>query len=100
MEDAEGLDNEAYWLEKTAGRIKIGGVGVIDDIQDIEPTISDVKEDDFVVLVSHNPDYAEEMETDLIDLVLAGHNHGPGYFPGLMGSYPSLEIWPEVPYRS
>ena len=71
------LDNEACWLEKNGGRIKLGGVGdYLEDIQDIEPTIGDVKDDDFVVLVSHNPDYAEEMETDRIDLVLAGHNHG------------------------
>jgi predicted MPP superfamily phosphohydrolase len=71
------IDNEAYWLEKNGGRIKVGGVGdYLEDIQDIEPTIADVNKNDFVVLVTHNPDYVEEMGTDKVDLVLAGHNHG------------------------
>jgi predicted MPP superfamily phosphohydrolase len=71
------IDNEAYWLEKNGGRIKVGGVGdYLEDILDIEPTIADVNNNDFVVLVTHNPDYAEEMGTDKVDLVLAGHTHG------------------------
>ena len=71
------IDNAAYWIEKNGGRIKIGGVGdYLEDMQDIEPTVTDVKNDDFVVLVTHNPDFAEEMRTDKVDLVFAGHNHG------------------------
>lgn len=71
------IDNTAYWLEKNGERIKIGGVGdYLEDIQEIEPTIADVKNEDFVVLVTHNPDYAEDIRTDKIDLVFAGHTHG------------------------
>lgn len=71
------IDNKAYWLEKNGGRIKVGGVGdYYADIQEIEPTVADVEDDDFVILVTHNPDYAEEIKTDKVDLVFAGHTHG------------------------
>jgi hypothetical protein len=31
---------------------------------------------DFVILVSHTPDFAENLKTDKIDLMLSGHTHG------------------------
>ena len=50
------LDNQAGWIRKGSEKIKIGGVGELwEDAQDIYPTIHDVKEEDFVILVSHNP---------------------------------------------
>jgi len=71
------IDNKAKWIYIGSDRIKIGGVGdYLEDTQNIKPTINDVKENDFVILVSHNPDYAEEIRTNLIDLVLSGHTHG------------------------
>ncbi|MDO9536337.1 MAG: metallophosphoesterase [Bacillota bacterium] len=71
------IDNLARWIEKNGEQIKIGGVGdYLEDIQDINPTIADVKNEDFVVLVTHNPDYVEHLKTDKIDLVFAGHTHG------------------------
>lgn len=71
------IDNKAGWIEKNGARIKIGGVGdYLEDIQDLDPTISDVKNEDFVVLITHNPDYVEQVKTNVIDLVFAGHNHG------------------------
>lgn len=71
------IDNRAYWIEKNGARIKIGGVGdYLEDIQDLDPTVSDVTTEDFVVLVTHNPDFVEQIDTDVIDLVFAGHNHG------------------------
>ncbi len=71
------LDNMAYWIEKGTDRIKLGGVGdFYEDIQDLEPTISDVSAEDFVILVSHHPDYVEQIKTDKIDVVFAGHTHG------------------------
>jgi len=71
------IDNKACWIEKDGKKIKLGGVGDlwVDD-QDIEPTIRDVEDEDFVILVSHNPDYVEEIETSRIDLVMSGHTHG------------------------
>lgn len=58
------------------------------DIQDIGPTIDEAKESDYVILLSHNPDYAERIETDRIDLVLSGHTHGGQVtFFGLFAPY-------------
>lgn len=71
------LDNRAEWVYNNGERIKIGGVGdMFEDIQDINPTTSDVREQDFVILLSHNPDFAEKIKTHNIDLVLSGHTHG------------------------
>ncbi len=80
------LDNKAYWIDKGEDRIKLGGVGdYFEDVQDINPTIEDVTADDFVILVSHNPDYVEHIVTDKINFVFAGHTHG--------GQITFLGIW-------
>jgi predicted MPP superfamily phosphohydrolase len=71
------LDNKSEWINKDGQRIKIGGVGDIwEDKQELDKTIFDVEEKDFVILLSHNPDYAERIKTTKIDLVLSGHTHG------------------------
>lgn len=65
------LDNKAFWVYKNRERLKIGGVGdYFEDKQDIATTINDVGINDFVILVFHNPDYVEELNTDKVDLVL------------------------------
>jgi len=71
------LDNRALWIQRGTSRIKLGGVGdVWEDVQTPQPTVHDVGEGDFVILVSHNPDFAEELTTDLVDVMLSGHTHG------------------------
>lgn len=71
------INNSSFWLKIKNDSIKIGGVGDMwEDRQLIDSTISDVTQDNFVLLVSHNPDYAEVMETNKIDLMLSGHTHG------------------------
>lgn len=71
------LKNKAKWVTVKDGGIKIGGV---DDLyfgrKDIGPTVNDVQEEDFVILLSHNPDYADKIKNNKIDLVLSGHTHG------------------------
>jgi uncharacterized protein len=70
-------DNKAFWVLKDGARIKIGGVGdYYEDVQDVNPTINDVQKNDFVILLSHNPDYAELLKTDKVDLMFSGHTHG------------------------
>jgi predicted MPP superfamily phosphohydrolase len=70
-------DNQSYWINEGNDRIKIGGVGEFwEDVQIIENTIGDVRKDDFCILLSHNPDYMEILETDKVDLMLSGHTHG------------------------
>ena len=54
------IDNKALWIYKDGARIKLGGVGDYwTDSPDISPTTEDVRRDDYVVLLSHNPDYCE-----------------------------------------
>ena len=71
------LDNKAQWITIKGGGIKIGGVGdMYADNQNIKPTVNDVQEEDFVILLSHNPDYVEEIKNYKVDIVLSGHTHG------------------------
>lgn len=70
-------DNDSYWIKEGNDSIKIGGVGDLwEDVQIIDNTISDVKQNNFCILLSHNPDYMELLDTDLVDLMLSGHTHG------------------------
>jgi predicted MPP superfamily phosphohydrolase len=70
------LDNRGVWLERNGGRIRLGGVS---DYQEgepqVDPTLEGTKEDDLVILLSHNPDFAEGLP-EAVDLVLSGHTHG------------------------
>lgn len=83
MENAgiTALNDRAEWLEIGRDRIKIAGVDWHTDWQfnsesDMGSLINDTEENDFVILVSHTPDFAEKLNTDKIDLVLSGHTHG------------------------
>lgn len=71
------IDNQSFWVKKGADSIKIGGVGDLqEDIQVPENTLKGLKNSDFAILVSHQPDYIENLNADLIDLTLSGHTHG------------------------
>jgi predicted MPP superfamily phosphohydrolase len=87
------LDNRAVWLNKAGGRIKLGGVGdYFTDTQDLRPTLNGVRMKDFVILVTHNPDYCEALTTTKVDLVLSGHTHG--------GQVTCFGLWaPVIPSR-
>lgn len=70
-------DNQSYWIKEGNDSIKIGGVGDLwEDVQIIENTTKDVEQNDFCILLSHNPDYMELLNTDRVDLMLSGHTHG------------------------
>ena len=43
---------------------------------DIEKAIEDSQPEDFVLLVSHNPDVTMQQDTTGVDLILSGHTHG------------------------
>ncbi len=77
VNDIKSLDNKSYWIVKDNERIKIGGVAdYLYDKPDIKNTLHDVDTDDFIILVSHNPDYVEEIKNHNINLMLSGHTHG------------------------
>jgi predicted MPP superfamily phosphohydrolase len=71
------LDNAGFWLRRGQDKIRIGGVGDLwTDRQVLATAIGAAADKDFVILVSHNPDYAESLHTKKIDLMLSGHTHG------------------------
>lgn len=73
----QNLDNKGIWIEKNGQRIRLGGVGdFLYDTPDIRPALSGLQSDDFLILVTHNPDFFEGQKTDMMDLAFAGHTHG------------------------
>jgi len=71
------LENRAVWIKKGGDRIRLGGVGDWwEGTQDLQATMQGTKKNDFVLLLSHNPDYLETLPKDGPDLVLCGHTHG------------------------
>lgn len=69
-------DNASYWIHEGKDSIKLGGVGDMWEIEQlVENTIHDVKTNDFCILLSHNPDFIEELDTDKVDIILSGHTH-------------------------
>lgn len=71
-------------LEHTCDTIRIGDdrlilTGIRDPFDlssnGISPTLK-LSPDDFVVMLTHTPDYAEDTDITNTDLVLAGHTHG------------------------
>jgi predicted MPP superfamily phosphohydrolase len=71
------LTNRGLWIEDGGARFWLCGV---DDfwrgVQDLPAALGDTTRDDAVVLLSHNPDYVEEIADPRVGLVLSGHTHG------------------------
>ncbi|MCX6736484.1 MAG: metallophosphoesterase [Candidatus Parcubacteria bacterium] len=64
------LDNFALWLNIGEDKIKLGGVGdYLSDKQDLSFTLSNLKINDFSILLSHNPDYADELTPEELDRI-------------------------------
>jgi predicted MPP superfamily phosphohydrolase len=71
------LSDKAEWITLGNQRIKIAGIDwYYKNEPDISPLLRDAKKEDFVLFVSHVPDFAEKLKTDKIDLLLSGHTHG------------------------
>ena len=71
------IDNQSEWVKKGTDSIKVGGVGDLwYDIQMPQNTFKGLKKSDFAILVTHHPDYLENINSELIDLTLSGHTHG------------------------
>jgi predicted MPP superfamily phosphohydrolase len=71
------LDNEARWITRPGGRIKLGGVSDLGTWRyDLKPTVADTHPADFVILLVHQPDFIEVEKDERIDLALSGHTHG------------------------
>lgn len=71
------LDDRGVWVEREGERIRIGGVSDYKmGLPDLAPTIDGTTPADLVILLDHNPDYAETLPAGAVDLVLSGHTHG------------------------
>ena len=88
----EELTNRGVWLERPGGRLRVAGV---DDLwrgaPDLAPALGDATATDACVVVSHNPDFAENITDRRVGLLLSGHTHGgqvvvPGYGPPIVPS--------------
>ncbi|MDD5099191.1 MAG: metallophosphoesterase [Candidatus Colwellbacteria bacterium] len=83
------LENRGCWVQIGEEKIRIGGVSEItsDIPQDITPTLEETTEDDFILLVSHNPSLIDNVPEGTVDFILSGHTHGGQLAPvGAVGS--------------
>jgi uncharacterized protein len=71
------LRDEGVWINKGGQRIRLGGVSDYSvDRPDLTETVKGTGPADLVLLLSHEPDYAEDLPEGAVDLVLSGHTHG------------------------
>ena len=86
------LLNHGVWLERGGERLRLCGVGDLwTHVQNPQAAIGDATSRDAVVMLSHNPDYAEKLQDDRVSLMLSGHTHGgqvrlPGVGPLVLPS--------------
>jgi predicted MPP superfamily phosphohydrolase len=71
------LNNSGIWLERDGARLRLSGVGDLwTDRQDLDTALGNATLGDAVILLSHNPDFAEILGDRRVGLVLSGHTHG------------------------
>lgn len=71
------IGNTGKWIEINDSRIRIAGVGDYNNgLQLQDRALGDATPQDFVILLSHNPDFFPEVDHSRVDLVLSGHTHG------------------------
>lgn len=69
-------DNRSHWLRVGGDSIKLGGVGDWWCDKTIpENTINDISNEDFCIMLSHQPNSIDDILSDKIDLMLSGHTH-------------------------
>lgn len=91
------LRNEAVPIERRGARFWLAGVDSASvHAADLDRTLAPVPSGEPVILLAHEPDFADEAARYPIDLQLSGHSHGgqivipgmPGYLPPLGRKYP------------
>ena len=77
---AEGirvLDNQSQAIEHDGARFWLAGVDdVLSGAPDLAETLHGIPANDAVILLAHEPDFADEAAKVSIDLQLSGHSHG------------------------
>ncbi len=71
------LTNAGVWLTRDGARLRLCGV---DDFRfgrpNLRAALGDSTASDAVVLIAHNPDFAQTMRDRRVSLILSGHTHG------------------------
>jgi predicted MPP superfamily phosphohydrolase len=71
------LTNGGVWLHRGGARLRMCGVGDLwEDVQDLHTALGSTSPDEAAILLSHNPDYVEQIRDERVALVLSGHTHG------------------------
>ncbi len=80
------LRNEAIPIERGKSRLWIAGTDCAFVKQaDMERTLSPIRDNDAVLLLAHEPDFADYAARYPVDLQLSGHSHGGQIVPPLVG---------------
>lgn len=71
------LEHKIDTIKSRGSFIQIVGIRNPFDLKNngVSPTLK-LKDNDFVIMLTHTPDYAEDVSIEKTDLVLAGHTHG------------------------
>ncbi len=73
----QGLRHRAVALERQGQRLWLGGAGDLwEDDLGIDQAFSVAPDQECKILLSHNPDSADEPYQARVDLILSGHTHG------------------------
>jgi predicted MPP superfamily phosphohydrolase len=89
--------DEAKAIERAGKRIWVAGLDDNPDDTDIRPALKGIPENEFVIVLVHEPDVADFISQYPVDLQLSGHSHGgqvrlpligPTYLPRLGRKYP------------
>lgn len=91
------LGNRSTPIERNGSRFWLGGVkDILAEKPSMDAALHDVPRDEPVVLLAHEPDYADHVASYPVDLQLSGHSHGgqvrlpflpPLYLPDLAKKY-------------
>ena len=91
------LANQAQAIERNGARFWLAGVkDVLSHAADLHETLRSIPPSEAVILLAHEPDFADEAARFPIDLQLSGHSHGgqvrlpllpPLYLPPLAKKY-------------
>jgi len=92
------LRNQSFAVEQDGARLWMAGVNdVVAGADDLELALQKIPSTEAVILLAHEPDFADWVPPGRVDLQLSGHSHGgqivlpvigPPYLPPLARKYP------------
>jgi hypothetical protein len=81
------LTNRGVTIHQHGAALRLGGVGDLwRDRQNLRKALGNHRTATAAILLSHNPDYAEEIRDERVRLVLSGHTHGGQCVLPLLGA--------------